>query len=185
MKNAKNNHQFTIWEKVVSACGLRFKRIKLTKTSDITFLRQFNHSSTKGREREKRQQRVIGKTTSYCVGRGGGGSSMSFLWLFSTLNVWGTESESCPKPMLLQILHRLKQTRCHLLQLWRKTRTKLSYVWLCLWFQYPMVSTHWFLGFSNTFTVFPLDSEHWEGVDEPTDRVGGQPRYISLNKIRK
>lgn len=31
MKNAKNNHQFTIWKKVDLAYSLCFKRIELTK----------------------------------------------------------------------------------------------------------------------------------------------------------
>lgn len=59
MKNAKNNHPFTIWKKVDFACSLCLKRIKLTKTSDITFLSQFNHHST------RRKENVIAKTISY------------------------------------------------------------------------------------------------------------------------
>lgn len=95
MKNAKNNHQFTIWKKVDLAYSLCFKRIELTKTSDITFLSQFNHCCTRGRESEKGKTKASNWKNLYLSG-GFSTASRAFLPLQHAL--CRTTQQSCLKP---------------------------------------------------------------------------------------
>lgn len=102
MKNAKNNHQFPIWKKVVLACSLCLKRIKLTKTSGITFLSQFNHRSTREKESEK-EKTTASNWKNYILE-----DFLQWAHCFSASSAHserGTTSQSCLKPCYVHPSH--------------------------------------------------------------------------------
>lgn len=53
---------------MVLACSICLKRIKLRKTSNITFLSQFNHHSTRGKDREKKKTSASNWIKLYLTG---------------------------------------------------------------------------------------------------------------------